>query len=386
MAHSVGVRRPQERGPGDVPVRGDLTRPAAVVDGPEGDRSPSNDRSPRDDRASSGGASLLGRLRRRAFGIAPSELDFGRRGFHVGDPEEAAHLQAIAQSFADGYHAALLLGATAGLSAELRRRDARLVGFAFEGAAMALALGDRLAPWRWGRAAQWSALASGRGAEFIYLLHIGAGWADARLRRRPLLTRTPESDALRWLALDGYGFHQAFFEWRETSAGRPAPRAIPAAARPVFDQGVGRALWFGCCAEPRRIQATIAALDAERHGDLWSGVGLAAAYAGRRRGGAVSELLALAGLHRADLAQGVAFAAEARALQGAVDGAVVEACEAAWSAPVERVAALVRAARVTHCRGGSLADYLAWRGALRSDWSTRETRETRAACETGGAP
>ena len=40
-------------------------------------------------------------------------------------------------------------------------------------------------------------------------------------------------------------------------------------------------------------------------------------------GGALRELLALAGPHGADLALGVAFAAEARALQGAVDGAIV---------------------------------------------------------------
>lgn len=344
--------------------RGDLTRLDAIVDAPRTDglHEPT-ERTP-----------FLGEIRRRAFRIPPQELDFERRSFHVGDPLEVRHLASIAHSFALGYDAAQRFGATAGLSAALERREARLAGFAFEGAAMALALVDRLLPWRRGRAAQWRALAAGPGAKFIYLLHIGAGWADARLRRPPMLTRTSEPDALRWLAVDGFGFHSAYFQWRETSAGRPAPRAIPTAARPVFDQGVGRALWFGCCAEPRRVQATIAALDSQRHADLWSGVGLAASYAGRCRGGASSELLALAGQHRADLALGVAFAAEARVLQGAVDDAVTEACESTWGAPVERVAADVRAARLEHCTAGRLDDYLDWRAALRSTWEARAGR------------
>lgn len=352
-----------------MPAQGDLTRSETVVDAPEAGAL----------RAGSERAPFFARLRRRVFGISPDELDYARRGFHLGEPAERAHLEAIAHTFVDGYHAAQLFGPSLSLSRSLGRQDASLAGFGFEGAAMALALVDRLVPWRRGRAARWSALAAGEGASFLYLLHIGAGWADARLRRRPWLTRTSERDTLRWLAIDGYGFHRAFFDWRATAAGRPAPRVIPAAARPVFDQGVGRALWFGCCAEPRRVQATIAGLDAARHADLWSGVGLASAYAGRRQSGAASELLALAGSHRAEVAQGIAFAAEARALQGALDGAIVEACEAAWGAPVEHVAAAVRAARAARGHTGSLDDYLAWRTAIRNSWQTRGSTGTRGA-------
>jgi hypothetical protein len=71
-------------------------------------------------------------------------------------------------------------------------------------------------------------------------------------------------------------------------------------------------MWFVGGADPEWIAGAIAALPASRHADLWSGVGLACAYAG---GADVRDLRGLrlaAGTFYPHLAQGVVFAAGAR--------------------------------------------------------------------------
>src|ERR1022692_1923089 len=56
--------------------------------------------------------------------------------------------------------------------------DAELQGFAFEGAAMALTLLDHFMPVNRGR---FHRFLHGEGAPHFYMLHVGAGWAMARL-------------------------------------------------------------------------------------------------------------------------------------------------------------------------------------------------------------
>jgi enediyne biosynthesis protein E3 len=117
------------------------------------------------------------------------------------------------------------------------------------------------------------------------MLHVGAGWALARLpgcagASIPLF---PSSIPLaRWLALDGYGFHQGYFYWPESVRRQAVPRGVNGYARRAFDQGLGRSLWFVEGAETAQIASAISAFPQARRADLWSGVGLACAYAGGR--------------------------------------------------------------------------------------------------------
>ena len=84
----------------------------------------------------------------------------------------------------------------------------------------------------------------------------------------------------------------------------------------VFDQGLGRSLWFVDCAEPLRISDTIASFSRDRHADLWSGVGLAAAYTGTANRNQLETLRDESRDFRLHLAQGAAFAAKARQRAG----------------------------------------------------------------------
>jgi enediyne biosynthesis protein E3 len=254
----------------------------------------------------------LGLLRKVAFGISLDEVTFARRGFRVGDPTAQQRLQQIGNIFLQGYHAVLEEDAPEALALRLRAVDAELRGFAFEGAAMALMLLDHLAV-REGKRLQ--TFLNGPGAAHIYMAHVGAGWALARL---PWLRRHAEQYLARldpllgWLVMDGYGFHEGYFNWRRTIEKQTIPNQLKGYARRVFDQGLGRSLWFVEGADVLRISSTLASFEPARHADLWSGVGLACAYAGGLDHAGIEAMRMAAQSYTPHLAQGVAFAAKAR--------------------------------------------------------------------------
>src|SRR5262249_18493481 len=94
------------------------------------------------------------------------------------------------------------------------------------------------------------------------------------------------------------------------------PGALDGYAQRAFDQGLGRSLWFGEGADPGRIAAAISKLAPGRRADLWSGVGLAAAYAGGVGAAALDSLRRNAEAFAPHVAQGAAFAAKARERAG----------------------------------------------------------------------
>jgi hypothetical protein len=123
--------------------------------------------------------------------------------------------------------------------------------------------------------------------------------------------------------LDGYGFHQAYFHTERYVHQQYGERAFPwpsdglrPYAHRAIDQGIGRGMWFVAGTDAEFLADMIDKFPAARRPDLYSGAGLAAGYAG----GAGEEELCLlaerAARHRAQVAQGVAFAAKARLRAG----------------------------------------------------------------------
>jgi enediyne biosynthesis protein E3 len=257
--------------------------------------------------------SLLGSFRRRLFGLSVQETSFDRRGFRGGANGMREQLERVGTAFLAGYHAALAGDEPVALAAKLDETELEWRGFAFEGAAMGLALRDWLTPWNRGRVA---ALLRGAGHAHAYMIHVGAGWIWARVPMNVPRAMERMDPLLRWLALDGYGFHEAFFKWPAYLAGKPRPRRLAGYQRRAFDQGFGRCLWFVDGGDVERIPRTIASLPPARHADLWGGVGLAATYAGGASEEALRQLRASAGRFQPQLAQGSAFAAKARLRAG----------------------------------------------------------------------
>ncbi len=248
--------------------------------------------------------------------IPREEVTFARRGFAACDRGVREHLEGIGGAVLAGYHAALLAEDAAALAVSLREVDPERRGYACEGAAMAMAMLDHLTPWPPWRSQRWVSFQRGAGAAHPYMVHVGAGLALARSKQRLQLPGKEFDPLLCWLVADGYGFHEGFFRWKEISQGRTVTHRAQGYARRAFDQGLGRSLWFVCGAGARRIDAAIRALPPERWSDLWSGVGLACAYAGGVERAEIESLRGLAERFGPELAQGVAFAAQARARAG----------------------------------------------------------------------
>lgn len=280
---------------------------------------------------------LLGRLRLALFGIPDSETLPERRGFAVDDPAVGERLARIGATFLAGYRAGLVDPRPERLAAALATVPVGWRGFAWEGAGFALALVDTIAP-RLGRPGRLEEALAGGGAPHVYLVAVGSGWSLARLPKsigRHLARLDP---LVAWLALDGYGFHHGYFRHRDAIASQALPRRLCGYRRRGFDQGLGRSLWFVAGADAERIARTVGGFPAERRGDLWSGVGLAAAYAGGVERATVERLAERAGGHRGDLAQGVAFAAKSRVLAADPAPQTELACRVLWGLSAEAAA------------------------------------------------
>jgi hypothetical protein len=135
----------------------------------------------------------------------------------------------------------------------------------------------------------------------------------------------------------------------------------------AYDQGVGRSLWFTTEADPSAIAAAIDVETPGRQPDLWSGVGLACAYAGGLRHDEVAALAAASGALRVHLAQGVAFAAEAHeSAAGCVPRHTEEASRLICGTSAAHAAQVAREAAVGAVPENGLPAYEIWRMRIRS--------------------
>lgn len=291
-----------------------------------------------------------------------AEADFGRRRFRLRPGPARETLESSARAFLTGLNAALAADSTAELADDVAEVDAERAGFAWEGAGMGAAIRDLLTP----SGMRVGALLAGPGVTYPHLVHVGVGWAYARLRRRPVRGRMPLDPLLRCLAWDGFGFHRGFFAADEVIGARRLERGLSPDQRAVRDQGLGRALWFHECAEPDAVALRIAEFEPVRRPDLWSGIGLAATYAGGATYDELARLIVSAGRYRGELAQGSAFAAKARAVSTIVPAHVESAVRLCTGTTVGCAAGWTD--RALPPGGATLADYQLWRARTRHLW------------------
>ncbi|MGY0236642.1 DUF1702 family protein [Longispora urticae] len=269
-------------------------------------------------------ASTLRALRRRILTPDISETQLSKRGFHDKGPEARFLLETVGRNFLGGFARAAESQVPDDITAPLDAIEPQYRGFAYEGAAMAYALMDGLSLGSTQRTARFLA---GEGDKHIYMAYVGVGWALARLPRvRWAKASAAANDPLlRWLVLDGYGFHQAYFQTaryvhdmrEETAFPWPADDET-GYAHHAIDQGVGRALWFVAGSSATLAANLIDRFPARRRQDLYSGAGLAATYAGGSDEAELRTFRDRAGEHRPWVAQASAFAAQARVRAGLV--------------------------------------------------------------------
>jgi enediyne biosynthesis protein E3 len=303
-------------------------------------------------------------LLRRPLMLSPGKLSLATGWLKQADPDVRPALSAVIGSFAAGYNHVLDPAAAPGPTTF----PTELAGFAVEGAAMSCTLLDLLT---FSRGPRLAGLWDEYGAQYAHLIHVGAGWAYARLHRRPWSRMTAWQPLLRWLAFDGWGFHQAFFWPQKTFEQRVGAKTPRSDVDAIRDQGAGRALWFYAVADPARIASVIGTFDPARRPDLWAGVGLAACYTGARGPEQISKLAAAAGPHRHELGQGAAWAAKARVLSGAVPPSCAAAIEVLAGVSPETAAEWTDECFVAVGAGATdtAAAYQQWRARTREAWS-----------------
>jgi hypothetical protein len=318
---------------------------------------------------------------KRWLRIAPEEASFARRRFRFPRDSVRDRLERVGATFLAGYHAALQndAGDTQELAARLSAVELEFRGFAYEGAAMALDLLDQITPWKQWTQRRLPAFMEGPGRPHIYMVHVGMGWSLARLPLR-LEQRLARLDPLlRWLALDGYGFHEGYFHWSRYAAGSFRPRRLRGYQLRAFDQGLGRSMWFVGGADVNWIAGAITDFPASRHADLWSGIGLACAYAGGADGEEISSLRRTAGTYYPHLSQGVVFAAGARSRAANPAEHTALACQLLCDLSLEDAAAISEETR-TQARADADPAYEVWRRMIRDHfdpWNTSTTRQQR---------
>lgn len=295
---------------------------------------------------------LLRSVGRRALRRTPAG------GFGV----RRAHFQTVVEAFGAGYEAALSSYTAEDVAIDLQRIAPVRRGFAYEGAAMALQLLDLVIP---GRRDRFARFVAGPAEPFTYLAHVGAGWAAARLHLPPSVVLNRLDPLLGWLAVDGYGFHDGFFRPERVITLQRVPSSLSGYQRRAFDQGVGRSLWFTCGGEAAQLAATVARFDAARRGDLWSGVALAAGYAGGVGADELDRVRRAAAGYERELAQGAAFAAAARHRARSFERHTDEACAVFIGAPSAEVAGIVRALQPCDVQDDGAAAYEHWRTQVR---------------------
>ncbi|NJP90311.1 DUF1702 family protein [Nonomuraea sp. FMUSA5-5] len=303
---------------------------------------------------------------RRLLAKGPEESDLSRRRFRNRSGTAPTVFTASERSYVFGYNAVVSREAE---KIEELREDQR--PFAYEGAAAACTVLDLLTLTRGRRLHE---LLAGPARHHRHAAYLGAGRGYALLRLRPAQGARRAHPLLRWLAVDGFGFQWSLARADRMVGERTMPDLLTRAHCAVFDQGLGRLLWYHEGGAPEDVSARIGAYPIPRRADLWSGVGFAAAYTG----GAESEELwwlterAGADGFRAYLAQGCAFAVAARLRSGAPPEHVARAAAIlAGTDPEEAASWTDRALIALGHEAHTHEDFRSWQSQIRRSWTRR---------------
>ncbi|WP_026360905.1 DUF1702 family protein [Amycolatopsis nigrescens] len=325
---------------------------------------------------------LMGVLRRRVFAPSLESVGFAGRGFPVTPTAATARLEMVPQAVVCGFE----WGIEAPPLWEIERRLAMVEpeqrGFGYEGATMAFTILDAMPLGRRDRTRE---LLLGPGHEHIFLAYIGIGFAMARLPRPlwkqvlPDLSESPYHPTMSWLAVDGYGFDRAYFDTRRwvDEQYQPAPypwQGAPDYFRRAVDQGIGRALWFIHGAGAAGAAEAVNRFPEHRRADLWSGIGLAATFAGGCDRAGLSALRKSAGEHHAELALGSVFAIKARTYSSFVPRHSRLAVTVLTDLTVDAATELADRTVVGPAEGDAVPAYELWRQRIRAHFGTAQQR------------
>ncbi len=208
----------------------------------------------------------------------------------------------------------------------LEKTEPEFSSIAYESASMAIAIKDFESDTF---PAGWLAFANGPALQHKAQVYVGLGWAIAKLNL-PFLETLKELDTHPYFRIaDGCGYYDGSFRQRQTVLSQQLPINISVEALPMYDQGVGRSIWYTARTDIDKIQSMIETFPANRQPNLWRGIGIAVAYVGGCSEIELKTLWQCAGSNGLQLAIGAALAARAR-MQAKTETTDTNHCSRLW--------------------------------------------------------
>lgn len=303
-------------------------------------------------------AALLRRIRRYILSALPQKSGSDR-------PVVAAVMRGFRMTLEDSRFEVLLR--------RLNAVDVDARGFAYEGAGVGLVVLDYFPPWR----DQFRAFVRVIEDPYIIPTNIGAGLALGRMRSRRIerFVQQQEHLVFRWMVVDGYGFYKGFYSQQEYLDRQRVPANLSPYAGHVFDQGLGRAIWFARGEDVERVVETIAGFPEARQADLWNGASFACAYAGRPlEREALERLRQEAGPYSLQLSLAGALAAKRRAGLGHLTPHTELACQVFCGLSAEMAAAVANDSLKNLPPENTVSLHKVWRDRIATYFEAREAR------------
>ncbi len=175
----------------------------------------------------------------------------------------------------------------------------------------------------------WLSFLNGAALAHQAQVYVGLGWAIAKLKISFLTAVEKINTKFYFRIADGCGYYDGSFRYRRTVLQEELPNYLPAEAMPMYNQGIGRSIWYSEKADINNIHSRIETFESNKHADLWRGVGIAVAYVGGCEDAALEALLKYASTNASHLATGAALAARSRMMANTMTNDT-EHCSRLW--------------------------------------------------------
>lgn len=238
----------------------------------------------------------------------------------------------------------------------LDNTDPEFSSIAYESASMLIAINDiEACTFPTG----WLTFADGPALPHKAQVYVGLGWAIAKLNLPFLETLNKLETHIYFRIADGCGYYDGSFRRRQTVLSQQLPFNIPVEALPMYDQGVGRSIWYTAKTDIAKIRSMIETFPANRQPDLWRGIGIAVAYVGGCSETELKTLWQYAGISGLQLAIGAALAARSR-IQANTITADTDRCSRLWFTLVASDTKLIAFKPGEHANEKTEMTYLSW--------------------------
>ena len=218
--------------------------------------------------------------------------------------------------------------------AELESADIEFRSIAYESASMSIALDDLK---QGEQLTNWLQFLNEAAPAHDTQVHVGLGWAFAQTLKNPIAYLPELNPMMRYRVLDGYGYYEGIFRRRRSIINHLKLQVEDTVASGALDQGIGRSIWYLNKGIIDDAKTMIEDFAAERHKDLWRGLGIAIAYVGGCDEQTLQEIFSKSDSYKTQLATGAVMALVSRDAAKYISADTELACKIFCNKPAEQI-------------------------------------------------